>query len=184
MGCCVSNEVYFGEQLDDYLTRTEVRLAQKSWRSINRNLHHLGVLAFKKFFERQSEMKSLFGKIMVRNDVGDFTIDEEELQNHAAMVMEALGTAVESLEDTSFLTTILIRMGEKHAGYRVEPEMIPLLWPAIREALKDQLGEDFSFEVEEAWNHVFEYISTKFIQGIINARAKTGSGSDVINSSS
>ncbi|KAJ8297910.1 hypothetical protein KUTeg_024441 [Tegillarca granosa] len=39
-------------------------------------------------------------------------------------------------------------------------------WPAMREALKELLQEQFTRELEESWCNVFEYITCKFQQGI------------------
>ena len=38
--------------------------------------------------------------------------------------MEGLGAAVESLEDSIYLTNLLIAMGERHYGYRVKADML------------------------------------------------------------
>lgn len=55
---------------------------------------------------------------------GELVLDEERLRAHSRIVMDGLGAAVESLEDSVILTNILIVMGERHAGYNVRPEMV------------------------------------------------------------
>lgn len=41
-----------------------------------------------------------------------------------------------------------------------------LMWPAVRDALKQALAEDFTVEAELAWKHVFDYIVFKMSQGM------------------
>ena len=36
--------------------------------------------------------------------------------------------------------------------------------------MKERLGDDFTPEVERAWSHVFEYIASKFAEGIRKGR--------------
>lgn len=55
---------------------------------------------------------------------GETVLDEEKLRTHSRIVMDGLGAAVESLEDSVILTNILILMGERHAAYQVRPEMV------------------------------------------------------------
>ena len=40
--------------------------------------------------------------------------------------MNALGAAVECLDDSAQLTTFLVGIGERHAMYGVKPGMIPV----------------------------------------------------------
>lgn len=50
--------------------------------------------------------------------------------------------------------------------------VLQYMWPAVRDALKKALAEDFTVEAELAWKHVFDYIVSKMAQGI-----NSGSGS-------
>ena len=43
---------------------------------------------------------------------------------------------------------------------------LQLMWPAVRDALKQALAEDFTVETELAWKHVFDYIVHKMSQGM------------------
>lgn len=63
---------------------------------------------------------------MFKQKDGNMMFDERKLNRHATIVMQGLGAAVESLEDSIFLTNILIAMGRKHAQYHVKAEMVPV----------------------------------------------------------
>ena len=69
------------------------------------------------------ELKKLFSKqMMLEGD--ELTVDEEKLRHHGNIVMEGLGAAVESLDDSVFLSNVLVSMGESHARHHVKPEMV------------------------------------------------------------
>lgn len=61
-------------------------------------------------------------------------------------------------------------MGERHAGYNVRPEMVSLLWPAIRDTFKEKLEDDFTPDIARAWTHVFDYLKARFQEGIRRGR--------------
>ncbi|KAK3087658.1 hypothetical protein FSP39_008833 [Pinctada imbricata] len=71
----------------------------------------------------QEQLKKLFTSLMIPNGQS-YLIDEEKLRQHAVIVMEGLGAAVESLEDSIYLTNLLIAMGERHYNYKVRPDML------------------------------------------------------------
>ncbi|KAL5009298.1 hypothetical protein ScPMuIL_014879 [Solemya velum] len=106
---------------------------------------------------------------MVTTPTGDIIVDDNKLRNHGTAVMHGLGAAVESLEDSMFLTDILISIGEKHFEYQVKPEMMAYFWPAIRDTWREKLKYEFTEEAESAWKHVFEYMASKIVEGIIRA---------------
>ena len=52
--------------------------------------------------------------------------DDMKLKAHGKIVMDALGAAVECLDDSSQMTNLLVGIGERHALYGVQPNMIPV----------------------------------------------------------
>lgn len=87
---------------------------------------------------------------------GELVLDEERLRAHSRIVMDGLGAAVESLEDSVILTNILIVMGERHAGYNVRPEMVSVSNKVESEEAENKKKPSF-------WlNHIkYMYISNK-----------------------
>lgn len=71
----------------------------------------------------EKEVRSLFKKMLTVMSDGEKVIDEERLGSHAQIVMQGLGAAVESLDDSVYLTNILIVMGIRHKTYGVKPYM-------------------------------------------------------------
>lgn len=79
-----------------------------------------------RFFESEPDLKSLFPKIVKMNNENqlEYDIDREMLQRHAVTVLEGLGAAVESLEESDFLNSVLISIGQTHVQRHVKPNML------------------------------------------------------------
>nr|KAI8735342.1 neuroglobin [Biomphalaria glabrata] len=54
----------------------------------------------------------------------EWDVDRDMLQRHAVTVMEGLGAAVESLDDSDFLNSVLISIGQTHIKRNVKPQML------------------------------------------------------------
>ncbi|XP_046370897.1 cytoglobin-2-like isoform X1 [Haliotis rufescens] len=158
-------------QLSTYLTPKQIKLVQDSWDEIKDDLPTLGVTIFLKFFETEPDMKSLFPKIVRMNEANqlEWDMDREMLQKHAVTVMEGLGAAVESLEDSDFLNSVLISIGQTHVKRSVKPQMLKVrLWPSLNHGLGVVLADKYTKEVSEAWRKVYIYISVQMKRGMEN----------------
>ena len=78
-------------------------------------------------------MKALFPKIVQMNSDNklEHNIDKEMLQRHAVTVMEGLGAAVESLDDSHFLNGVLISIGQTHVYRDVKPQMLRVSFQSV-----------------------------------------------------
>lgn len=91
------------------------------------NLNKKVIIIFSsRFFESEPDLKSLFPKIVKMNNENqlEYDIDREMLQRHAVTVLEGLGAAVESLEESDFLNSVLISIGQTHVQRHVKPNML------------------------------------------------------------
>ena len=77
-------------------------------------------------FELQTDFKKFFKRLMTQKESGEYDLDWNKLGNHANIVMNALDNAVDSLDDSSFLSKGLVDLGGRHATYKVKPEMVPV----------------------------------------------------------
>ena len=71
-------------------------------------------------------MKAFFPKIVRMNNDSqlEWDVDREKLQKHAISVMHGLGAAVESLDDSDFLNSVLISVGQTHFHRQIRPQML------------------------------------------------------------
>ena len=92
-----------------------------------------------RLFQTDKDLKALFVHLVNKEDMlGHYEecgsvsnmpavqLDELLLKKHAHVVMEALGAAVECLEDSVFLSTVLVALGQIHATYHVKPHYLPV----------------------------------------------------------
>ncbi|KAK7105144.1 hypothetical protein V1264_019744 [Littorina saxatilis] len=112
----------------------------------------------------------LFPKIIRLNEVSqlEWYVDRDMLQKHAVTVMEGLGAAVESLEDSYFLNGVLIALGQTHAKRNMKAAMLKRLWPSLEVGLRTMLGETYTQDVAEAWRKLYSYICSQMKRGMEN----------------
>lgn len=93
--------------------------------NLNKKSYMITILS-SRFFESEPDLKSLFPKIVKMNNENqlEYDIDREMLQRHAVTVLEGLGAAVESLEESDFLNSVLISIGQTHVQRHVKPNML------------------------------------------------------------
>ncbi|XP_045187619.1 uncharacterized protein LOC123545361 [Mercenaria mercenaria] len=174
MGCVVSSSRLAhsdDKELPQFVSAEDIRLVQESWLLVQQDMDNIGLIIFKRFFKDNRDLKRLFytklrGEDMEMGNIEEGEFDEDKLRMHGRIVMEALGAAVECLNDSEHLTALLIGIGERHVMYGVKSDMVPRLWPAIVTTLEEQLGDNFDNKVGKAWERVFQYIGGKVIEGI------------------
>ncbi|OWF43371.1 neuroglobin-like [Mizuhopecten yessoensis] len=157
-------------QLNTYLTPRQIHLVQDTWDIIKDDLSKLGVIVFLRLFETEPDLKHLFPKIVQMNEQNklEWDIDRDMLTKHAVSVMEGLGAAVESLDESEFLNSVLISIGQTHVKRHVKPQMLKRLWPSLNYGLKQVLQSKYNKEVNEAWKKVYFYIVAHMKRGMEN----------------
>lgn len=100
---------------------------------------------YQKLFEEAPSVRSMF---------------PSDVSKQARKFLQALNVIVGSLISTDRTTRMLQRLGEKHRGYGVESSHYPLVGRVLVSTLKEELGSEFTEEVEQAWIDAFELISS------------------------
>ncbi|BFZ11775.1 hypothetical protein BsWGS_14814 [Bradybaena similaris] len=160
------------KEVSYFLNASEIRVVRESWAIVALDLPATGLHIFTRLFEMEKDLKKLFRRLMSQTESGEFIFDTVRLERHATLVMKNLGQAVENLDDSSYFSEMLTILGEKHSTYNVKPDMLPFLWPAIRDGLKMRLGDKFTVEAELAWKHLYDYIICKLTEGMEHGRPK------------
>jgi hemoglobin-like flavoprotein len=117
---------------------------------------------YARLFELDPALRPLFG--------GDI-----ELQGHKLMSM--LGTAVGLLERGDALGAALERLGQRHAGYGVEPGHYATVGRALLDTLAAGLGERFTPAAQAAWTALYGHVAAT-MQAAAAARPATASTTD------
>lgn len=82
-------------------------------------------ICFLRFLQTERDLNGLFAGLSKSQNgdyYGNVEFDDILVTKHASVVMETLASAVECLEDTVYLTGVLVALGEIHAMYRVRPQ--------------------------------------------------------------
>jgi nitric oxide dioxygenase len=76
-----------------------------------------------------------------------------------------LGAAVNGLSHLDMLMPVICALGERHAGYGIKVEHFTAVGAALLWTLRKGLGDEFTPDVEEAWEAAYGALS----QAMINA---------------
>ncbi|XP_059162201.1 neuroglobin-like [Physella acuta] len=160
--------------LNKYLTQRQLQLVQDTWDIMKQDLPTLGLTVFINLFQTEPDLKRLFPKIVQMNEKNEleWDVDKDMLQRHAVTVMEGLGAAVESLDDSDFLNSVLVSIGQTHVKRSVKPQMLRRLWPSLNHGFEKMLGEQYNKETMEAWRRLYNYISFQMKKGMSDPDGK------------
>ncbi|KAL8605642.1 hypothetical protein ACOMHN_050317 [Nucella lapillus] len=176
MGCRNSKQPADSEasersrEMANFLSPEEMQLIQVNWAVIEPNTTETGIFLFSRLFELQEGFKKVFRRLMTQTESGHYVVDKTLLGHHADRVMGVLEKAVSLLGQSPLLASDLQKLGHKHYDHSVEPDMLPLMWPAVRDALRYVLEEGFTLESELAWKHLFDFIIGNMCHGIREAK--------------
>lgn len=112
----------------------------------------------------------LFPKMIRMNESNqlEWEVDRDMLQKHALTVMEGLGAAVETLQDSQLLNAVLIALGQTHDKRGIKPWMLTRMWPSLSVGLAAMLEDGYTREVSEAWKKLYSYICLQMRIGMEN----------------
>ncbi|VDI25956.1 Hypothetical predicted protein [Mytilus galloprovincialis] len=89
------------------------------------------------------------------------------LRKHATIVMHSLAAAIESLDESEALNSVLLEVGRQHVKRNVKSKIILRLWPALSYGLESYLKEKYTKESSTAWKKVFFYIVKQMKVGMM-----------------
>mmetsp|Transcript_50738 Transcript_50738/g.162372 ORF Transcript_50738/g.162372 Transcript_50738/m.162372 type:complete len:793 (-) Transcript_50738:31-2409(-) len=141
-------------------TNEMTRAVEQSWEQAKAlGTEAVGELLFRNLFELAPEVLQLF----------PFKGEKEALwsspcfKQHAAKVVNAVGSAVAGLHDLERLVPMLRQLGERHVAYGVKEAHYQVLGQAVLRTLRAGLGEAFTGHVEAAWTIVFGFVAGTMI---------------------
>ncbi|MCW5966723.1 MAG: hypothetical protein KIT83_21975, partial [Bryobacterales bacterium] len=77
------------------------------------------------------------------------------LENQAEKLIKTLKVLVASLERLDTVVPVLRELGRKHVAYGAQPGHYGVVGSTLLWTLREALGEDFTPEVEQDWQHLF-----------------------------
>ena len=118
------------------MTPRQIVLVRESWERVRPIRDHAGAL----FYERLIEL-----------DPGLAPMFPAGVAAQGRTLMTMIDTVVSSLERLGDLVPVVRALGQRHAGYGVEPEHYELGGRALLDTLRVGLGDAFDAETRDAW---------------------------------
>mmetsp|Transcript_170579 Transcript_170579/g.547149 ORF Transcript_170579/g.547149 Transcript_170579/m.547149 type:complete len:505 (-) Transcript_170579:491-2005(-) len=163
---------------------------EQSWEQVQAHgSYHVGELLFRHTFQISPEVMVLFGP-EVRQKYRDWSSDdvpegEQDLRDSRALkklfgkFVNAVGCTVAGLHDMGKLVPMLTKLGMRHIHYGPVPEHWQVLGKALDLTLQDILREDYTQDVQSAWNMVYGFMSSIMIEGLRQAQELAAAASSV-----
>src|SRR3954453_10349733 len=82
-----------------------------------------------------------------------------------ARLLNAIVTAVQTLEDPEVFDEYLKSLGRDHRKFHVHPEHYDVVGGALIEAMRAFAGEQWSIEYDQAWGDAYSVIASKMLAG-------------------
>lgn len=82
-----------------------------------------------------------------------------DMDEQGKKLMQTLGVAVAHLDNLDAIIPTVQKLGQRHAGYGVQPEDYAIVGEALLWTLEQGLGDAFTPEVKQAWATVYEALA-------------------------
>ena len=83
--------------------------------------------------------------------------------------LKPLAAAIDLLDRPASLTPVLLKLGQRHAGYGVLDAHYASVGAALLDTLAAGLGEGFTPDVREAWTVMYGHVARTMQQGAAQA---------------
>lgn len=137
------------------MTEDQIRLVKGSWEKVLPIINTVARLFYFRLFQLNPKLRDLF-----HGDIGD----------QGRKLMLTFNTAIEVMDHFDDLLPTLENLGRRHVAFGVEDKdyttaRIALIW-----ALEHGLGEEFTFEVKEAWQAIYDNMAKPMTQAATHYR--------------
>ncbi len=131
------------------LTDEQIELVRGSFAMIRDQIEPRSVGLYRKLFRFDPSLRKLF-----TGDIGDQTMH----------YMTALGVIVDNLDNDDVLMDRYTTLAEQHAMTGIGRADFETMGAALIETLRENLGEAFTEEVEEAWNAAYQELAEEMME--------------------
>jgi hemoglobin-like flavoprotein len=127
-----------------------------------------GTKVMKFLFEKCPKAKPMFGYDIEAEVVDPAFLKDKKFVAHSIQLIGMFDTALSLLGPGGTLLDEKIKeLGEKHINYGVRAEMFPIMGKALFHTLAEELGDDFTDAVHDAWKVVFAAISQSLMKTVL-----------------
>ena len=134
-------------------SESDVQVVQRSFEMILPMADTFAAMFYDRFFTAAPNARPLFKS--------DMALQREK-------VMEMLALAVHNLDNPDSLQQELHNLGSRHVNYRVETEHYAIMNEAILGALADCLGDQFTPDINAAWQSALDSLTETMLTSQVN----------------
>ncbi|KQW51511.1 MULTISPECIES: globin family protein [unclassified Roseateles] len=88
-----------------------------------------------------------------------------DMGEQGARLMQMMAAAIDLLDRPASLRPVLLRLGQRHAGYGVAEAHYASVGAALLDTLAAGLGDTFTAEVREAWVAMYGHVARTMQEG-------------------
>ena len=132
------------------LTPRQKWLVRESFASVCEYSDSVVVLFYGRLFELAPQTRDMF---------------KVDIRTQARKLTDMLTAVVDALDRFDQLRPMLPELGQKHTGYKVQPEHYQVLTAALTWAFGQALGGEFSRETRAAWEQLLHAVSAVMLEG-------------------
>lgn len=134
-------------------TPQQIKLVQNSYKLIEPNSEQISTRFYSRLFQLEPSLQSLF---------------EESIEEQGKKLMLMLKAAVTCLSHLDNLVPILEHLAERHSTYGTKASHLIPVGNALLHTLEQELKEEFTPEIREAWTVVIHFISKAMKPKLLN----------------
>lgn len=133
------------------MTPQQIHLIRSSFEPLKPLAPTVAEAFYAQLFARDPALRALFRG----GDMGE----------QGARLMQMLSAAIELLDRPQSLNPVLLKLGQRHAGYGVVEAHYASVGAALLDTLSAGLGEGFTPEVREAWTTMYGHVARTMQEG-------------------
>uniref|UniRef100_A0A8D0DSV4 Globin domain-containing protein n=1 Tax=Salvator merianae TaxID=96440 RepID=A0A8D0DSV4_SALMN len=155
------------------LSEAQKALVQLSWEILHKDIARVGVIVFIRLFETHPECKDAFFLFRDIDDLQQLKMSRE-LQAHGLRVMSFIEKSVARLEQEEKLEQLAFELGRSHFRYKAPPKYYEYVGTQFIQAVQPILKEEWTPEVEKAWETLFRYLVATMRRGFYKEEKASG----------
>lgn len=133
------------------MTPQQIHLVRSSFAPLKPLAATVAEAFYAQLFARDPALRALFRG----GDMGE----------QGARLMQMIGAAIDLLDRPGSLRPVLLKLGQRHAGYGVASAHYASVGAALLDTLSAGLGEGFTAEVREAWGAMYGHVARTMQEG-------------------
>ncbi len=109
--------------------------------------------------------EAFYAQLFARDPALRALFRDGDMGEQGARLMQMLSAAIELLDRPHSLDPVLLKLGQRHAGYGVVEAHYASVGAALLDTLSAGLGQSFTPEVREAWTAMYGHVAQTMQQG-------------------